>query len=1106
MSSPRTPEDFGAAFTALLNAAGVSVDGVRRLLGERRGLVSRSTLYDWRKGEHLPEDTAPLLAVVDLCLDLAAGHDLTAGSMSVPGDDGQWLTLLAEAKQSRDSRTAQARGSWSVSTRYTGAGRPVDRWDPVVLGVHKAIGGGPLPPYVRRAHDEVLHAVLDPDIADNRLVVLRGGSSIGKSRTAYQALAARLPRRPLIHPRTATALAAQLREGVAAGTVLWLDELRHYADDPTGEQALFDLAELVSDRAYIVAVTTVWPDYWAAYLADPHGGPGTPDPFRAARALLTPLPDLTGRHARDVDARCGGVLDVPDHFTDDDLARARRRDDPILREAAGAAERAGSAGRLAQYLAAIPDLIAHYQGPGADPYGHALITAAMDAARVGRGRVYPSALLQEAALGYLAPRHRTVDAAEWRDAAWSYATRTLKGAIQALEPVAPENGTGVVGYRLADYLDQHGLRCRASVIPPAPFWHAVAAHADPGDLPDLASAAYLRGLYRHAARLHKRAAVSGRRGAASLVGLLRRLHPTDDRPAAWAARHVRLHDGWELHNLLRELRESGPDEAIGVLLAREPARHAQVDSGGVETLLRDLCELGAADQVATLAGRAARFSPVHKPHDAASLVETMGKVGAVEQLRTLADRIAIETHLDFPAVMRPLLARLDDAGAVDQAARLADRIAGTYPLDDAGLVESWLRIFREAGLSRQARVLVGRDPAGRVSLDRDPIRTAEAAGLLLELHRIGAAEQVAALAARAAAEAPLDTPNWVADLIRALDRVGSAEHASALALRAAGETPLEETGKIARLLWWLEPPARTIVLDRSPQVSLRSSVCALVDLVRQLRRMGATGHLAKLLERDPAARVPLDSADDVLDLLAEFLEVDALDQVERLAVRAATQVSPDYPLPVGRLLRWLWELGAVEESSALAAHLAAHTPLDRPGNPEDTLEALRSVGADRHICTLLARITAFAEQVPVTDPRVLASLLDVLREAEATDHIRLLAARAAAGAPLGDLFGIGRLLVELHNAGADDQAALLAARIVADPSLDAGNVDERLTLLLGRLRSARTYAQAEALIERLPAMRQFPLFAEQSDNRTRFRFGREPNGHPAEPWGWDDLD
>jgi hypothetical protein len=34
----------------------------------------------------------------------------------------------------------------------------------------------------------------------------------------------------------------------------------------------------------------------------------------------------------------------------------------------------------------------------------------------------------------------------------------------------------------------------------------------------------------------------------------------------------------------------------------------------------------------------------------------------------------------------------------------------------------------------------------------------------------------------------------------------------------------------------------------------------------------------------------------------------------------------------------------------------------------------------------------------------------------------------------------------------------------------------------------------------------FELFREQESRQDRFRFGREADGSPAEPWGWEDLD
>ena len=92
--------------------------------------------------------------------------------------------------------------------------------------MHQVIGGGPMPRYVPRPHDELLRAVLDPAVAASRLVVVRGGSSTGKTRAAYEAVADRLADWHLDYPLTPRALDARLKAGIPARTVLWLGELR----------------------------------------------------------------------------------------------------------------------------------------------------------------------------------------------------------------------------------------------------------------------------------------------------------------------------------------------------------------------------------------------------------------------------------------------------------------------------------------------------------------------------------------------------------------------------------------------------------------------------------------------------------------------------------------------------------------------------------------------------------------------------------------------------------------------------------------------------------------------------------------------------------------
>ena len=57
-----------------------------------------------------------------------------------------------------------------------------------------------MPAYIRRPHDELLRAILDPAVAASRLVVVRGGSSTGKTRAAYDAVVGQLADCQLDYP------------------------------------------------------------------------------------------------------------------------------------------------------------------------------------------------------------------------------------------------------------------------------------------------------------------------------------------------------------------------------------------------------------------------------------------------------------------------------------------------------------------------------------------------------------------------------------------------------------------------------------------------------------------------------------------------------------------------------------------------------------------------------------------------------------------------------------------------------------------------------------------------------------------------------------------
>ena len=109
--------------------------------------------------------------------------------------------------------------------------------------------------------------------------------------------------------------------------------------------------------------------------------------------------------------------------------------------------------------------------------------------------------------------------------------------MRALQPIPPPDGTGVAGYRVADYLDQHGRRTRQDHLGPAFLWDALTAHAATAtDLNRLGQAARDRGLYRHAAALWTTAVTLGSAAAARmLIYHLRQVSPGDAiRAANWA--------------------------------------------------------------------------------------------------------------------------------------------------------------------------------------------------------------------------------------------------------------------------------------------------------------------------------------------------------------------------------------------------------------------------------------------------------------------------------------------------------------------------------------------------------------------------------------------
>jgi tetratricopeptide (TPR) repeat protein len=201
----RTAEDFAVAFTDLLLAAGLNPDKLSRELARQnhRGLVRRSTLYDWKKGQHLPEDDDVFLTIVRVCVDCAHLRGTR------PPSEDDLLALLGEARLSRDSRSDLT----GAKDRHTAvAGRPdagpardeqsraaalkawIDVGDPLAKGPPAGPAGWLRPDRAvveftgRETELAQLRAWCKPE-GTGQVRVLIGAGGVGKTRLALQVAA-----------------------------------------------------------------------------------------------------------------------------------------------------------------------------------------------------------------------------------------------------------------------------------------------------------------------------------------------------------------------------------------------------------------------------------------------------------------------------------------------------------------------------------------------------------------------------------------------------------------------------------------------------------------------------------------------------------------------------------------------------------------------------------------------------------------------------------------------------------------------------------------------------------------------------------------------------
>ena len=729
-------------------------------------------------------------------------HDVThLHGQRVEGTLAQLAITIQDALTRIES---PARSGLSVATPPRVGQLITELTDPFALEVHRPIEITPpgesvrlpqLPLYVSREHDvRLAQAVTRAANGHSAICVLVGGSSTGKTRACWEAVHLLPPGWRLWHPFDPTRPEAVLAELPRVGprTVVWLNETQLYLDTPgdTGERVAAALRTLLSDpgRKPVLVLGTLWPAHWDALTRDSTAPP-------QARTVLA-----------------GSDVPVPASFSGHALADLQRAAVGDARLAAAAAY--ARDGQITQYLAGVPELLARYSH--APPSARALIHAAMDARRLGHRIALPSALLKAAAPAYLTDAEWDAEAEDWLEQALAYASAPCKGVSGPLVRIRPRPARPRRGgpdsrkhidrqddirdeplYRLADYLDQHGRRHRAGQVPPTGFWAAAADHANPGDQARLGRAADDRGLYREAAQFRKNACAYGNRDAAvSLVAALHRIHPTDHRPALWAAAHLALQDPSSLAYVTNSLQRAGARQQVAAL-AHDVIGYIDLDDpSNLACVLNSLRRAGADQQVAALAERAAHHVALDDPSGVADMLTILRSAGASQQVSVLAERAAHQISLVNPFGVATLLDSMLDAGASKQAtalaSRAADQVSLVNPFGAAALLDS----LRAMDTAQLVTTLLKRDLASHVA-DTDPSMVAH---LLDSLREAGAAQQVTALASRAADQVSLVNPHGVSTLLDSLREAGAAQQVTALADRAIRHIPLDDQAAVANTL------------------------------------------------------------------------------------------------------------------------------------------------------------------------------------------------------------------------------------------------------------------------------------------------------------------
>ncbi|MEV6520423.1 hypothetical protein AB0M43_00605 [Longispora sp. NPDC051575] len=583
---------------------------------------------------------------------VAAGTAATAVKLPWPG----WAAAIASAVLlSLGQQVLAGRGEPTL-VPVAGVDLRVRRALPGYFGIQTTPRGA-LPGYVRRDAHAALDRAVTEATADGGIVLLVGGAASGKSRLAYEVLRERVGRWRL---RKAGSLEALRTLTCPPRTVVWLDRVGALlADQPDQGVELLELLADTHRRVLVIGTLSA-----------------------TERVAITTLPEdgAHDQYAHQVRLlNRATLIDIPDRFSARELRAARTvaERDPRVQEALHT-----QPGQLTQVLALGRELASRWHN-APDPYSWAVITAAVDAARIGVRAPLGRDFLRDAAAGYLSEVEADRTPAQWLPAALRHATTRVYGAVA---PLAPSADGRLV---LADYLLQHGASARDAHPVPASVWLACEELAELDDTHRAGESAYNRGYDGHAERLWSAAsdrgsvrsalrladhlAAHGRAAdAETLLGPLAARHAAArDLLADLLADQGRVEDGERLWRAALDRADPVPWLRLGQLL------ESRGRPGEAARLWREAVRQDVPDAHAHLAACLERAGEIAAAESAWSRALALGHLPARRQHASLLARTG------RVGGARELLARAVAAGDPEARVQLADLELGSQRPEEA---------------------------------------------------------------------------------------------------------------------------------------------------------------------------------------------------------------------------------------------------------------------------------------------------------------------------------------------------------------------------------------------------------------------------------------